>query len=481
METQPTQPGMMQLFMRLGLATDNPLTTLNSASSTVNGADSPAFGSILAEYKPDSKESALSLLAKSGHGEAEELTNDLQSPLALINASEAPVLGNLPLSGEALPLINSELPPANAFKPEGLRIPDGLRTPEEIKNREGLAGNSSLPADDTLAEPSPDGGEPASAEANPAFHAQSLVSSLLPMQAAKSVSSQVGTASIAGSMNSNTSLRTMAGSASNPGPTMSDLARGLNTGIESELNDDFSAGTHLNDRFLGAERLAADGSEKPVKISLGSELSSSNPVLGSNNPIPQPLVDPALLAVADGEDPVTESLQDLKNLADAEKLESENKLTTNERRQDDQTLKLTKGQQAWGDALSERIAMNAAKDIKQVTIHLDPPELGSLELKLQIKDDQQTQVQVQVQSPQVKEALESSAQRLKDMLANQGLELSEFDVQTGAEQGKGQDGRSAEGLAQSEQQDSDASLVEGEELSLDIQRPKNNNLLDTFV
>ena len=474
METQPTQPGMMQLFMSLGLATDNPLSSLNTASSA-DGAESPVFGSILAEYKPDSKESALSLLAKSGHGEAEALTNDLQSPLALINASETPVLESLPLSGEALPLINSELPPANAFKPDSLQIP------EAIKNRERLAGNPSLQADDTLAEPLTDGDEPAPVEPNQAFHAQSLVSSLLPVQAAKSVSSQVGTAAIAGSMNSNANLRTMAGASSNSGAAMSDLARGLNTGIESELNDDFAAGTQFNDRFLGAERLAADGSAIPVKTSLSSEFNSANQTLGGNNPIPQPLVDPALLAVAEGEDPVTESLQDLKSLADAEKLDSENKLTTNERRQDDQTLKLTKGQQAWGDALSERIAMNAAKDIKQVTIHLDPPELGSLELKLQIKDDQQTQVQVQVQSPQVKEALESSAQRLKDMLANQGLELSEFDVQTGAEQGKDQDGRSAEGVAQSEQQDSDASLVEGEELSLDIQRPKNNNLLDTFV
>jgi flagellar hook-length control protein FliK len=189
----------------------------------------------------------------------------------------------------------------------------------------------------------------------------------------------------------------------------------------------------------------------------------------------------SLLAVAMNENP-TQSLEDLANIEDVEKAEVEAKLTTTERKQDDQVLRLNKGQQAWGDALSERIAMNAAKNIKQVTIHLDPPELGSLELKLQIKDDQQTLVQVQVQSPQVKEALESSAHRLRDMLANQGMELSEFDVQTGSEQDRQQAQKNPDELGEgSSQRNSDALAADGEELSLEVALPKNNNLLDTFV
>ena len=185
------------------------------------------------------------------------------------------------------------------------------------------------------------------------------------------------------------------------------------------------------------------------------------------------------LALAMNEDPVQQSLQDLTAAEQGEKTEVEAKLLSSERKQDDQTLKLTKGQQAWGDALSERISMNAAKDIKQVTIHLDPPELGSLELKMQIKDDQQTQVQVHVQNPQVKEALESSAHRLREMLANEGLELAGFDVQTGSEQSAGGQPGGDQELA-GDQQNSDTSFVEGEE-TVNIPIPKNNNLLDTFV
>jgi flagellar hook-length control protein FliK len=124
--------------------------------------------------------------------------------------------------------------------------------------------------------------------------------------------------------------------------------------------------------------------------------------------------------------------------------------------------------------------MNAAKDIRQVTIHLDPPELGTLELKLQIKDDQQTHVQVQVQNSHVKEALESSAQRLREMLANQGLELSKFDVQTDSGRG-GTSEFGSDDQDQGQSQNSDTSQHSAEEMSIEIPKAKNNNLLDTFV
>jgi flagellar hook-length control protein FliK len=99
---------------------------------------------------------------------------------------------------------------------------------------------------------------------------------------------------------------------------------------------------------------------------------------------------------------------------------------------------------------------------------------------LKINDDQQTQVTVQVQNPQVKEALESSAHRLRDMLASEGLELSEFDVQTDAGRGE-QSAQDSNDNGQGKSQDSDTSENSGEDISVEIAQPKNNNLLDTFV
>jgi flagellar hook-length control protein FliK len=66
------------------------------------------------------------------------------------------------------------------------------------------------------------------------------------------------------------------------------------------------------------------------------------------------------------------------------------------------------------------------------------------------------------------------------MLANQGLELSEFDVQT--DSGRGEQsafGSNEQGQGQS--QDSDASDNSAEEINVEIPKAKNNNLLDTFV
>lgn len=316
-------------------------------------------------------------------------------------------------------------------------------------------------------------------EAGLGFYAQTLVSSLLSPQGNGGLSPSYDAAA-----NNSISL----------GDQFRKELSSLNLDQELEGESEVDLGSplyaeakRLNDRFLGAQ-----GSADKLGLSLATTSTTEISTEGSAQVLSSPLaalqVETSLAAANSNEDPIIQSLQDLNHLEDAEKAEVESKLMLGERKQDDQILKLTKGQQAWGDALTERISMNAAKDIKQVTIHLDPPELGSLELKMQVKDDQQTQVIVQVQNPQVKEALESSAQRLRDMLASQGLELSEFDVQTSPDQGQGGqgDGRSADSngggrFAHEAEQDLEALDLDSDGMPLYINLPKNNNLLDTFV
>jgi flagellar hook-length control protein FliK len=230
------------------------------------------------------------------------------------------------------------------------------------------------------------------------------------------------------------------------------------------------------DRFLGSESMLHPlRSKKSGAIEL---LPASQNIAPLNSP--NAMETKVSLALALNEDPTTQSMGDLIDVQAMEKDEVDTKLNTLERKQDDQTLKLSKGQQAWGDAITARITMNAAQDVKQVTIHLDPPELGTLELKLHVKDDQQTLVQVNVQHPQVKEALESSAHRLREMLADHGLELSEFDVQTDSDR-REQLADDSDKNDQGQSQNSDTSPQSDEEMSIEIPKAKNNNLLDTFV
>lgn len=83
----------------------------------------------------------------------------------------------------------------------------------------------------------------------------------------------------------------------------------------------------------------------------------------------------------------------------------------------------------WGNTLSQRIVTMVTDDVQQARIQLDPPELGSLQVRLQIQNDQAT-IHVQVQHGHVREALESNAFRLRDALASEGIELDSFDVES---------------------------------------------------
>ncbi len=137
--------------------------------------------------------------------------------------------------------------------------------------------------------------------------------------------------------------------------------------------------------------------------------------------------------------------------------------------------------QKWGPALGSRIVTMVAEGVQEARIQLDPPELGSMELKLQVHQDQ-TSVQVQVQNNQVRDVLEANAQRLRDALAQQGMTLSGFDVST--QSGSSQQQSGQPGSDGNDQYGSDGVLTTDDESSL--QEPRGvvsavNSLLDTFA
>lgn len=94
--------------------------------------------------------------------------------------------------------------------------------------------------------------------------------------------------------------------------------------------------------------------------------------------------------------------------------------------------------------LSERIQLMAQGDIKHATIRLDPPELGALDIKVTVHNDQ-TQVQIISANPQVREALESQSIRLREILEQQGLNLSNLDVRDQSSSNSNADSGSSNG------------------------------------
>ncbi|MBQ4846356.1 flagellar hook-length control protein FliK [Pseudoalteromonas sp. MMG005] len=78
--------------------------------------------------------------------------------------------------------------------------------------------------------------------------------------------------------------------------------------------------------------------------------------------------------------------------------------------------------------LQEKVSMMLNLNNKEAEVRLDPPELGSMQIRIR-SDAEQAQVNFVVQNQQAKEALEQSMPKLKEMLAEQGIELGESNIQ----------------------------------------------------
>ncbi|AQQ00558.1 hypothetical protein B0W48_12540 [Pseudoalteromonas aliena] len=87
--------------------------------------------------------------------------------------------------------------------------------------------------------------------------------------------------------------------------------------------------------------------------------------------------------------------------------------------------------------LQERVSSMLNINNKEAEIRLDPPEMGSMQIRIR-SDAEQAQINFVVQNQQAKEALEQSLPRLREMLAQQGIEMGESTISYG-DSGSGAD------------------------------------------
>lgn len=402
-----TQSSLMQLFMSLGTSnaasdgTGEGLLGLGSgqfnsvydevlqglqADPLLQGADQSALQQLTQSLNPNTEKSALSTL---------------QADVTLAGTEEEGHQG-LPVGGQGLPLLDNAL--TSPLVDSGQKL-SGVNPLARAMARTTF-GQSEDELNDVSAKGSQD--NLWQSDQGAIEYRQQMVSSILHNSALTPVVPP-------------TSLPT-------PPPAMSTSLQGGRAELRSivpqaarqgdtdELQDSLvDLDVAQQDRFLGAEG--------PNKPSVSQTL--AKPVVD----VAQSSVTPASLAPQLTSAEAQVSVQEPESLLDDDlQLNAELDQQRELKADVEKSLQLNKGQQAWGDAISERITMAAAKDVQQATIHLDPPELGAMELKLEINEERQTQVQVQVQSPQVKEALESSATRLREMLEKEGLQLANLDV-----------------------------------------------------
>lgn len=92
------------------------------------------------------------------------------------------------------------------------------------------------------------------------------------------------------------------------------------------------------------------------------------------------------------------------------------------------TIAQTVGSKIWQPSLGQRILWMANGDIKQASIHLDPPELGPLEVTLNMENDK---AKIVFSSSHIltKEALETAYPKLKEMLGSEGIDLVDYSIE----------------------------------------------------
>lgn len=79
------------------------------------------------------------------------------------------------------------------------------------------------------------------------------------------------------------------------------------------------------------------------------------------------------------------------------------------------------------ERLRERVSLMFNSRTQAAEIRLDPPDLGRLNIRLNMNQEQAT-VSFQVTTPQAREALEQSLPRLRELLAEQGIALADANV-----------------------------------------------------
>ena len=81
----------------------------------------------------------------------------------------------------------------------------------------------------------------------------------------------------------------------------------------------------------------------------------------------------------------------------------------------------------WGQNLGRQLTVLVSRNLEHVRIQLDPPELGPLQVRIQVQNDQVT-LHFSSQHAVVREALEQTVMRLQQLFSEEGMDLIDVNV-----------------------------------------------------
>ncbi|MBU0592311.1 MAG: flagellar hook-length control protein FliK [Gammaproteobacteria bacterium] len=108
------------------------------------------------------------------------------------------------------------------------------------------------------------------------------------------------------------------------------------------------------------------------------------------------------------------------------------------------TIQAPVGSAGWGEALGQKVVWMAGQQTQVAELRLNPPNLGPMEVRISVSNDQISAIFVSHQ-PAVREAIEAAMPRLREMLAEGGMSLGNATVSSDSlpqQQASGREGQS---------------------------------------
>lgn len=126
------------------------------------------------------------------------------------------------------------------------------------------------------------------------------------------------------------------------------------------------------------------------------------------------------------------------------------------------------GSPKWAGQIAERTAWMAAQKLSTAEIQLDPPELGPLAVKVTMQNEQASVAFVSG-NPAVREALDQSQAKLRELFDNEGMDLVDVDVSDQSQESSEENEDDAsDALPQGDANTSEESIAASVELSTGV-------------
>ena len=134
----------------------------------------------------------------------------------------------------------------------------------------------------------------------------------------------------------------------------------------------------------------------------------------------------------------------------------------------------------WKEEFGERVRWLIGQKMQTAELKINPPHLGSVDIRIQVQNDQ-VSVQFQAAHAMVRDVLEDSLPRLREILGNSGLDLVDVDVARHPGTGGGEAGTEPDGEGEGRAHDSMLSQEESGEAPLDGDVILRQGMVDIYA